>query len=74
LIWRKCRLLICRNEIRLTAAKNAAMRADPSSEPEIDGLGHKRGSLSTILATFIVLVGIVAMVAILIAYGLMGML
>jgi len=50
------------------------MRADPSSEPEIDGLGHKRGSLSTILATFIVLVGIVAMVAILIAYGLMGML
>jgi hypothetical protein len=62
--------LICRNEILRSAAKNNTMSFDPSSDPE--SLGQKRPSLGTILSMFIVLAGIIAVIAILIAYGLVG--
>lgn len=72
MIWRKCRLLICRNEIRRIGDKNVTMSFDPSSEPAVNSLGQKRPSLGTILATLIVLAGIVAIVAMVLAYGLIG--
>ena len=46
------------------------MRFDP--EPEIRSLGEKRASLSIVLVIFIVLAGVISLVAILIAYGLIG--
>jgi hypothetical protein len=48
------------------------MRLDPPSEPQIRSLGEKRASLSIVLVIFIVLAGVIALVAILIAYGLIG--
>lgn len=48
------------------------MRFDPPSEPEIRSLGEKRASLSIVLVIFIVLAGVISLVAILIAYGLIG--
>jgi len=63
--------LICRNEIRCNAGKNTAM-FDPPSGPEIYGVGQRRASLGTIVAICIVLAGIVAVIAIIIAYGFMG--
>jgi hypothetical protein len=62
--------LICRNQILPAGADNVVMRLDP--EPEIRNLGEKRPSLSIVLAIFIVLAGVIAVVAILIAYGLIG--
>jgi hypothetical protein len=62
--------LICRNQIRPAGAENVTMRLDP--EPGIRNLGERRPSLSMVLAIFIVLAGVIAVVAILIAYGLMG--
>ena len=64
--------LICRNEIRAVGAENVAMRLDSPSEPQIRSLGEKRASLSIVLVIFIVLAGVIALVAILIAYGLIG--
>jgi hypothetical protein len=64
--------LICRNEIQPVDAENVTMRFDPPSEPEIRSLGEKRASLSIVLVIFIVLAGVIALVAILIAYGLIG--
>ena len=65
--------LICRNEIGRPGAKNVAMNLDPSTQPAIDSVGQKRPCLSTLLAVFIVLAGIVVLVAILMAYGLIGL-
>ncbi len=48
------------------------MRLDPPSEPQIRSLDEKRASLSIVLVIFIVLAGVIALVAILIAYGLIG--
>jgi len=62
--------LICRNEIQPVGADNVIMRFDP--EPEIRSLGEKRASLSIVLVIFIVLAGVISLVAILIAYGLIG--
>jgi len=62
--------LICRNEIQPVDAENIIMRFDP--EPEIRSLGEKRASLSIVLVIFIVLAGVISLVAILIAYGLIG--
>ena len=45
---------------------------DPPSGPEIYGVGQRRASLGTIVAICIVLAGIVAVIAIIIAYGFMG--
>lgn len=64
--------LICRNEIQPMAAQNVSMRLDPPSEPDTRSLGEKRASLSIVLVIFIVLAGVIALVAILIAYGLIG--
>jgi hypothetical protein len=62
--------LICRNQIRPADAEDVAMPFDP--EPEIRSLGEKRPNVSIVLVLLIVLATVVALVAILILYGLIG--
>ena len=51
---------------------NGFMSFDPASKPELHGLGQRRASLGMVVCMFIVLAGVIAVVGVLIAYGLMG--
>ena len=64
--------LISRNEISPAGANNIAMRFGPPSEQQMKSPGPKRPGLGIMLSLFIVLAGVIGVVALLIAYGLMG--
>jgi hypothetical protein len=72
LIRRKFPLLICRNRFPRLGAYNPFVSFDPAPKPELNGLGQRRASLGMVVCMFIVLAGVIAVVGVLIAYGLMG--
>jgi hypothetical protein len=68
LIQRKFPLLICRNAFTRPGMDNGSM----SFEPKLNSVGQRRPSLGMVACLLIVLAGVIAVVGILIAYGLVG--